>query len=264
MAILDTDEYFYHQKRNIAVDTLNDLLLKLEQESFCAITVRWTMMYGEGIMLKQNKTLFESYPRMCRTVSDAKILARAQLTKISIPHYARCKTGKYIRKKWNFDDVPKVALLHYKSKSIQEYLLKEDQSLPPFTRRPIKTYDHTGATCNLSDFAYSKDYERSFMNVYKEFKTLHSPEPILLLPPPMLNIKHMPDKGDAAYTLFIYLKYRAAKREEFDHERYLSINADAKKAVENRTVLDGLHHFMLNYATGVQGCWKTDTYSICE
>lgn len=74
----------------------------------------------------------------------------------------------------------------------------------------------------------------------------------------------MPGRSEIEYALFMHLKYRCAKREEFDHEKYLSVNPDAKQAIENGTVTDGLQHFMLNFAKGGRGCWTTGTYSICE
>ena len=266
VAILDSDEYFYYETRNVAVNTLNDLLVKLEEQSFCAITVLWTMMYGEGRMLKQNKTLFESYPRVCETVGQHKVLARPQLTDIDIPHIAKCKTDNHTVTTWISDKTSKIALVHYYSKSMEEFLIKGDQSIPPYTRRPIQSYRDSGSICRHDTFLYSRNYRRTFMNVYKQFQMFYSSEPITLSPPPLLNLKHMPDhhQGDADYTLFIYLKYRVARREEFDQERYLSINPDAKQAIKNGTANDGLHHFMLNYANGVKGCWKTNTYSICE
>ena len=71
-----------------------------------------------------------------------------------------------------------------------------------------------------------------------------------LLPSVLFNIKDMPDRSAIGYALVKYLKYRCARHEEFDHERYLSINSDVKEAIKNRNVTDGLEYFMLNFLFG--------------
>ena len=264
VAIFDTDEYFYYEVGNSSVNTLNDLLVKLEQQSFCANTISWTMMYGEGKMLKRNTTLFESYPRIYQTATTQKVLARPQLTNFHIPHFAECNSSNYIRKTWEFDNNSRVALVHYYSKSMEEFLTKIDQTMIPYSKKPIQSYGDSGSKCRRENFSYSNDYRRTFLEVHSEFKVLHELEPIKLLPPLLLNIQDMPDQSAIDYALFMYLKYRCAKREEFDHEKYLSVNPAAKRAIENGTVTDGLHHFLLSFAKGGRGCWKTDVYSICE
>jgi hypothetical protein len=259
VTVLDTDEYFYYEKENMTMHRLNDLLLELENNSLCAISVYWTMMYGEGRILKQNKSLFQSYSRICQIVGQTKILARLNYTIYDIPHSARCSVTNLTSKTWPSNKYSKIGIIHYYSKSIQEFLLKGDQSIPPYIRKPLATYDDAGRICNKIELIYAEDYRRIFLDSYAQLEKLSSLKLKYLLSPPGLNVKQMPD-----YPLFIYLKYRCAKRQEFDNEKYLNINPDVKKLLDNGTFTDGLHHFMASFLTGIKGCWKTDSYSICE
>jgi hypothetical protein len=257
---LDSDEYFYFEKNNVSVNALHHLLLELEQRPLCAVTISWTMMYGEGRILRQNRTLFESYPRICNTILQTKALGRPKLTKFDIPHAAECKKKvNYTTMTWHATAGSKIGLVHYYGKSVEEFLIKTDQSMPPYIKTPIDAYREAGNICNRIQYHYSADYTYTFLESYNELKILHSLTPIALIPPPGLNINDTSD-----YTLSIHLKYRCAKRQEFDEKKYLSINTDAAKLIKNGAYTDGLHHFMANFLTGVIGCWKTGTYTICE
>jgi hypothetical protein len=217
-------------------------------------------MYGEGRILKQNNTLFESYPRICKIIGQTKILARLKYTIYDIPHNAICNNiTKLNSKTWTSNKYSNIGIIHYYSKSVEEFLLKGDQSIPPYIRKPIATYQDTGPVCDKIRFNYSQDYQRTFFDIYLQLERMSSLKLINLLPPPGLNIKEMPD-----YSLFIHLKYRCAKKQEFDEENYFKINPDAKKLVDNGTFSDGLHHFMSHFLNGTKGCWKNDYYSICE
>ncbi|CAF4048348.1 unnamed protein product [Rotaria sordida] len=212
VAYIDTDEFFYFEKQNVAANTLNDLLVELEQHPLCAIGIRWIYMYGEGRMLRPNRTLFESYPRICKTGLQKKVLGRA------------------------------------------------NQGFPPYMVSPIQYYTYTEkVVCDIMEFNYSQDYRRIFINAYKQLKMLYSLTPIDLLPSSGLNLNQT-----SFHALSMHLQYRCAKKQEFDNERYLTINPGAKEAIRNRTYTDGLHHFMATFSSGAKGCWKTDTYSICE
>lgn len=264
VGLFETDEFFYYEKENKSVNTLNDLLMKLEQQSVCGIGIAWTMMYGEGRMLKSNKTLFETFPRICNTVGQQKVLARAQITKFDVPHLFKCKWSNYTANAREFDETSKPVLVHYYSKSVQEFLVKGDQSTPPSIRMPVHSYRASGSICNRKNFSYSDDYVHTFMDVYNELKLLHSIEPIALLPIPALNIRQTPSVDHTEYALFMYFKYRVAMGQDFDDERYLSINPRAKQAIDNGTVTDALHHFMLHFANGAKSCWKTGNHSTCS
>jgi hypothetical protein len=257
-AVFDTDEYFYYEKENASVHTINDLLVELEQKHICAARIPWSMMYGEAKVLKQKKTLFEAYTRKCKLHYLTKVLSRASHTQYEMPHHAACIIQNYTTQILISNNKSTIGLVHYYSKSIEEYLEKADKSTPPNIRVPLASYDQ-GPNCNLTKFAYSVDYKRMFLNTYNQLNALHSLKQNYLHPTPNLNIKTMPD-----YALYIHLKYRCANRQEFDNEKYLSMHADVKAAVEKGTLVDGLYHFMANFHTGVKGCWKTDTHSVCE
>ncbi len=258
VAILDTDEYFYYERNNVSFHTLNSLLLEMEQNQTCGIVIQWSMMYGEAKVLKQNTTLLEAYPRICGLHTLGKVLARSNQTTFQIPHSLQCLSERQNKKTLIWNENLKIALVHYYSKSIEEFLIKADQSVPPYIRQPIHSYD-LGPTCNLKMFNYSEDYRRIFFNAYEQLKTLYPIIPNTLRSPPSLNIKEITD-----YALYIHLKYRCANRHEFDNDKYLSIHPGVKTSVENNTLVDGLYHFMANFLAGVKGCWKTDTYSFCE
>ena len=85
-----------------------------------------------------------------------------------------------------------IALVHYYSKSIEEFLVKADQSVPPYIRVPIQSYD-SGPICQLAKFNYSQDYQNAFRRAYQQLNTMSSLKITALLPPPMLNIKTIPD-----------------------------------------------------------------------
>ncbi|CAF1444204.1 unnamed protein product [Rotaria sordida] len=261
VAYIDTDEFFYFEKQNVAANTLNDLLVELEQHPLCAIGIRWIYMYGEGRMLRPNRTLFESYPRICKTGLQKKVLGRASKTVFHIPHGATCKnTSNQIVMTWARRNNAKIGLIHYYSRSVEEFLIKVDQGFPPYMVSPIQYYTYTEkVVCDIMEFNYSQDYRRIFINAYKQLKMLYSLTPIDLLPSSGLNLNQT-----SFHALSMHLQYRCAKKQEFDNERYLTINPGAKEAIRNRTYTDGLHHFMATFSSGAKGCWKTDTYSICE
>lgn len=258
MAILDTDEAFYYESNNLSFHQLNSLLLYMEKEKLCGAITLWSFMYGEAEMLMRNSTLFEAYPRFCAYHNLGKILARPDQTSFTIPHAIGCTAKHLGQRTWTWTENVKVALIHYYSKSMEEFLVKADQSVPPYVRKPIDSYDR-GPTCQLSRFNYSDDHRRLFLDAYNRLAKLRPVKPEKLRPPPGLNVKQMPD-----YPLFMHLKYRCAQRYQFDNEKYLSIHPDAKAAVEKGAVVDGLYHFMANFMSGIKGCWKNSNDSFCE
>jgi hypothetical protein len=258
VAILDTDDYFYYERNSVSFHTLNSLLLEMEQNQTCGIVIQWSMMYGEAKVLKQNTTLIEAYPQICGLHGAGKVLVRSNQTTLDIPHSLQCLSETQNKKTVIWNKNLKIGLLHYYSKSVEEFLIKTDQSVPPYIRQPIHSYD-LGPTCHLKRFNYAKDYRRIFFNAHEQLKKLHPIIPNTLRLPPSLNIKEMTN-----YALYIHLKYRCAKRHEFDNDKYLSIHPGVKMSVENSTLVDGLYHFMANFLAGVKGCWKTDTDSFCE
>jgi hypothetical protein len=258
VAILDTDEAFYFEKDNLAVHKLNTLLLDMEKDNLCGGITIWSFMYGEAEMLMRNSTLLEAYPRFCAYHNLGKILARPDQRSFNIPHSIHCTAKHLGQRTWTWSPSWRVALIHYYSKSMEEFLVKADQSVPPYVRKPIDSYDR-GPTCELTRFNYSDDYRRTFLDAYHRLAKLHSVKPVKLRPPPSLNVKQTPD-----YPLFIHLKYRCAQRYQFDNEKYLSIYPEAKAAVEKGAVVDGLYHFMLNFMSGIKGCWKNSNDSFCE
>ncbi|CAF3374591.1 unnamed protein product [Rotaria socialis] len=258
VAIFDSDEYFYYENENRAVHALNSLLTDLERNHVCGVKVPWTMMYGEAKILKQNNTLFKAYPRECGIHGLTKIIARPNLTNFNIPHDISCRASADTVKILTGNHNSKISLIHYYSKSMEEFLVKVDQSIPPFIRMPIKTYD-LGPVCSLIKFNYSKDYENIFLHSYQQLDAMDSLKPKNFLTAPMLTTKHMAD-----YPLYIYLKYRCAKRHEFDNEKYLATNREAKALVDRGAMVDGLYHFMDNFPKEAIGCWKTEERSFCE
>lgn len=258
VAIIDTDDYFYYERNNVSFHTLDGLLSEMERNNMCGVTIKWSMIYGEAKVLEQNTTLFETYLRVCAFNILGKILVRLQKFTLQIPHSFECLSQTNNKKTLIWNETLRIGLVHYYSKSMEEFLFKGDQSVPPNIRQPIDSYDR-GSTCNLKKFNYSEDYRRIFFNAYEELKTFHPIKPNILRPPPSLSIKEL-----SSYSLFIHLKYRCAKRHEFDNEKYMSIHPDVKTSVENGTLVDGLYHFMANFTTGVKSCWKADTYSFYE
>ena len=97
------------------------------------------------------------------------------------------------------------------------------------------------------------------MTAYNQIKRMNIIEPARLSVSPSLNIKIMPD-----YSLYMHLKFRCAKRQQFDNEKYLSTNREAKRLVQEGKLVDGLYHFMFNFKKGVKGCWRAENYSVCE
>lgn len=258
IAILDTDEYLYYEKNNQSVNMLNDLLINLEAQNACAITIPWSMMYGEAMVLRQNKTLLETYPRICGVHTLPKVIAKPDSVIFDIPHIVKCNESN--RKVVTLQDSDKsnVKLLHYYSKSVEEFLIKADQSIPPYFREIIGSYD-LGPKCQLVNVTYTDDYKKAFLNTHRHLISMASFQPKQLQSLPLLAANSLRN-----YALYIYMKYRCTKRHEFDNEKYLQIHPDAKNSVKNGSLVDGLYHFMENFSKGVRGCWKTDTNTFCE
>ena len=230
----------------------------MERNNMCGAVIQWSFMYGEAEMLMRNSTLFEDYPRFCQHYYRGRMLARPSQTWFYFSHGINCSWKNKTRETWTWRDNFQIALVHYFSKSVEEFLIKIDQGMPPYVRRPIDSY-YGSPTCQLSHFNYSDDYRNTFVKAYKRLEVLHPTKATRLIPSPGLTIKQVLD-----YPLFIHLQYRCAKRHRFDNEKYLSIHPDAKAAVEKGTIVDGLYHFMANFTSGVKGCWKTSNYLFGE
>ena len=136
IAYFDTDEYFYHERMNKGVYTLNDLLLEMEHDNICALQVSSTQMYGEAQTLKPNTTLLLSYPRVCQLRRLGKVIANPRHAKFTFPHWVSCKEKDFMVKNFSSSNDSTIGLVHYYSKSIEEYLEKIDKSMPPWIRNP--------------------------------------------------------------------------------------------------------------------------------
>ena len=67
-----------------------------------------------------------------RNITQYKVLAGPQLTNIEIPHIPTCTASNYTMEDWEKDETLKVALVHYYSKSMEEFLIETDQFMPPY------------------------------------------------------------------------------------------------------------------------------------
>lgn len=172
VAVLDTDEVLYMRHQGgenhsnddddtfAGIGILPKFLDDVETRSpnACNIGLAWKMVYGEHKVLSpldhdgRQQLLLDSYTRICK-VHSPKMLFRPERVAIDnpmLPHWTKsCSNEDGVQYQSNSrafsDPFPEYAttihLVHYYQKSVEEWLVKFEQSIAPYVRFLPLSYD---------------------------------------------------------------------------------------------------------------------------
>jgi hypothetical protein len=229
------------------------------------------MMYGEHHVMKaEGKLLMDLYHRICKIHQATKLIFRPEWSNLhGMPHGMSCTNENgnvYLSDEYAFRQLmPEYAqnlhLVHYYQKSVQEWLLKMEQSIPPYVRYLQDSYDHvTSCAANLQQIYYTPDYEQTVTNMIFQLRRAQGENNDggrFLGPLPEFEAEDFKDdpnleKG-GGYPLYLYFRSKVAQGMEWDEERYLAEHPEVGERIKDRRIIDGLQHFM---EEGFVAGWK--------
>uniref|UniRef100_A0A383VMK3 Uncharacterized protein n=1 Tax=Tetradesmus obliquus TaxID=3088 RepID=A0A383VMK3_TETOB len=144
-------------------------------------------------------------------------------------------------------------LVHYYGKTVEEYILKSEQSMPPYFRQLPDAYEKA-RSCSLEPVQYDTQYAtatRSLIHQLRAAQAGMGDGGLKLGAPPEPRPMSRPD-----YQLYLFFKLRVANMDEWDEARYFEHNPEAAALVAKRHYVDGLHHFMVEgFEKGAVSCW---------
>jgi hypothetical protein len=222
------------------------------------------MMYGERRVLRPPGLLMDAHKRVCEVTEATKIIVRPEWVDFyNIPHFLHCTNeggGQMDTDQGSFrGPLPEytIHLLHYYGKSVEEFLVKLEQSIPPYIRYLPDAYNlkkHCDARMVIE---YEGEYDRTVHSLMERFwraSAVGGDGGDFLGPPP-----EFPRNGLEHYDLYIFFKLRVAMRDEWDEEGYLRENQDVEGWVANGWWQDGLQQFLTEgFESGRKSCWVRD------
>ena len=276
VAVMDTDEVFYLQhdgsgsEESTGIGVLRGFLDDLETRSpnACGVSFPWRMMYGEHRFLKSQDLLMDTYHRVCKVHDATKLLFRPAWSNLhGMPHGMSCTNPGGVQ--FRTDDgafrqlMPEYTqhshLVHYYQKSVEEWLVKLEQSIPPYIRYIPDSYDgikHCSA--GLMQVTYTTEYEKVVRAILDELRQGQGQDDggRFLGALPEFTKQDFTDSPEANYPLYLYCKLKVAQRQEWDEDGYLTNTPEAKTAVQAEKYVDGLQHFFdKGFSEAGRGTW---------
>lgn len=220
---VDSDEYLYISKGPIAaqpgvsqnsmsVGILNEFLSDVEASmpDACGFEIPWRMMYGEHSVLRSQQLLMDNFVRICFSHSQKVLFNTARAT-YQPPHWCQCK-DKGAHKAYPADGEQRqkalpqysIHLLHYYAKSIEEYILKSEQSQPPFFRKMRDMYDPAASSCENTPVPFDILFGSAVQRIMQGRKEAQGGMPdggVMLGPLPEYKPHSRED-----YALYLFLK----------------------------------------------------------
>jgi hypothetical protein len=237
-----------------------------------SVLMHWMIMYPNHTILSQPKPLLHAFPNVCIPEHVlTKPLFRPDTALLMHDHWVETlKSG--------FDQTfaclpgtqpestnPPLAgafVVHYYAKSVEEFLVKKEQSLVGYTRALDNMYykegETKGAVCDKRPLNYPQSYIDSFDLISEILKPIPNggvPVNELRGPKPLLYNQH-PD-----YPLYQFLKWTVSERMEWDEESYFALHPNLSDIIEKSKssqwpYVDALHYF---FRAGFWGkntsCW---------
>jgi hypothetical protein len=234
-------------------------------EPTCALYFPWRMMYGEKRVLKPPGLLLDSYKHVCKIHTLPKMLLRPdRSSEEDIPHRTVCQNPGGLM--WRTDDpelkakLPqhRLHLVHYYAKSVEEFLVKLDQSIPPFFRYLPDAYDKVRHCPDFADIGYDPRYEALVREIMGQFSAGDGGRFLGPLP----EYRH---GAIDQHELYLFFRLRVAMRDEWDEVAYLKEYPTIAAAVEAGTWADGLQHFLEEgFMSGAKSCWvRNGSHAFC-
>lgn len=218
------------------------------------------MMYGDKRVLMYPGLLMDAYHQVCKIHDATKIIFRPEWANLyNPPHFLHCTNPDSAQIR---SDEPRfktkfgyaVNLVHYYAKSVEEFIIKLEQSVIPYIRYLPVAYDHVKQCPNNFTVTYTKEYEET---VRKYMEQLHSTSGGVsnggdFLGPPAEYSRGKLENHD----LYLFFKLRTTLRHEWDEEAYLKTNPEVAEAVSEKQWVDGLQEFLEEgFKQGRVSCW---------
>jgi hypothetical protein len=287
VAIMDTDEVFYLQHDPAAQDDIQHsssssssisgsaigilprFLNDLERRSptVCGISFPWRMMYGEHRFLKPRALLLDAYRRVCKIHAATKLLFRPEWSHLhGLPHGMFCTNpdgAQYGSDDGTFRQMMSEYtqhshLVHYYQKSTEEWLVKMEQSIPPYNRYIPDSYDHVKfCPAGLTEMPYLPEYEKVVRTALERLhRSQDQGDGGLFLGPLRESSRQEYAEADKDFALYLYFKLKVIQRQDWDEERFLENLPEVRKAVEEQKYVDGLQYFVeQGFAGNATGAW---------
>lgn len=232
------------------------------------IQVPWLTMYDEGYVYRRGNSpgdsLLTSYPRVCGFSPLPKFLYQSEFleTPSTNPHYGPpCPQGSNRTTVTASGSAKHPFLVHYYSKSLEDFVIKKEQSLPPYYR----SFRERISFCPLGLKAFPYD------DLYVELV-----EKIMAIPFVAAEVENFGGGGLVSgpasavnltreevgpandYELYQFVKEQLKNGCNFDKECYLKRNPRAREAVSTGVSLDALQYFLSKNFTMTENsneCW---------
>jgi hypothetical protein len=242
-----------------------------------SVKMHWIMMYpNHTILRQQNKPLLDAFPRVCipyhrypkplfiansvAEITDhwVKRFNRDLKTIDSpIPGLRKDRKGKMIAR----HPLAGLHTVHYYAKSLQEFIIKKEQSYTWLPRLLDNMHDTKGKkiSCDKRMLIYPPGYTETLRLVMDSIKSL----PDGGLPVGKLAGTKPIKYGDHSdYALYLFFKWIISERFEWDEEAYFDIHPSLPSIINaslhtNWPYIDGLHHFMrTGFYQKNSSCWQ--------
>ena len=141
----------------------------------------------------------------------------------------------------------------FPAKSVEEFLIKLEQSIPPYIRYLPDAYDHIQHCAHGFDINYDPEYEETVRSLVARLEAASGlgDGGQNLGPPPEFALGKLEN-----YELYMFFKVRVALRDEWDEEGYLKLHSDVRDGLGRNQWVDGLQQFMEEGFKGQrQSCW---------
>jgi hypothetical protein len=230
---------------------------------------RWMMTYTEHRVLKSNLPLIDAFPRNCQLNHPLskhmfKPEAAYDFGKKVFDHEigvygASIKTIVGDNKKGG-PPGSGAAMLHYYSKSLEEWIWKKEQSFKEWPRNTSVYYSSMahGVMCDRLPIIWPTGYDIASNLLLGLASSIPDAGTLLR----QSFAKRTNDMEGARYLFF---KWVIASGFEWDEEAYLETNPIAKEMIakgkkhpksNGRITIDGLHHFIMHgFEDQLTSCW---------
>lgn len=235
-----------------------------------SLLMPWMITYPNHSILAKPLALLDAFPNVCiPSFRLPKPLFRSDIVIEMHDHWVQKRkdgmkevTSKRPGKSQG-DPLAGAFVVHYYAKSVQEYLVKKEQSLKGYTRllnnMYYREYGEQGATCDKLPIHYPPGYKESFHALFDPLKNIPNgglPASPFHGPKPLRYNEH----ND--YALYQFLKWAVSERLEWDEEAYFALHSNLTNIIaESRSTkwpyVDGLHHFFRNgFWNKNESCWN--------
>jgi len=149
-------------------------------------------------------------------------------------------------------------LVHYYQKSTEEWLVKMEQSIPPYNRYFPDSYDNVKfCPAGLTEIPYLPEYEKLVRTALERLRrSQHQGDGGLFLGSLPESSRQEYAEARQDFSLYLYFKLKVARRQDWDEEGFLEKYREVKKAVEEQQYVDGLQYFVeKGFAEKSIGAW---------